>query len=310
MTTLSIDVRHLSRHFGAFKAVNDISFDVRTGEIFGFLGANGAGKTTTIRMLCGILMPTAGEACVAGCDILTEARPLKLRIGYMSQRFSLYEDLTVSENITFFGGIYRLPPERLRARALWVLKMAGLEGKENLLTRELSGGWRQRLALGCSILHEPEVLFLDEPTAGVDPISRGEFWELIRALARSGVTVLVTTHYMDEAEFCDRLTIMDAGRIVAAGSPAELKQKMAVGDLWEVRAAPFARVKEILSDSQPSYLEPFGLKFHAAWRQGRDRETITRLLREGGCSVESLRPTNPTLEDVFLATVGGKAAAI
>ena len=206
----AIDVRGLSRTFGSFVAVNDLSFSVKQGEIFGFLGANGAGKSTTIRMLCGLLKPTSGTALVGGIDVSRDPEGVKRTIGYMSQKFSLYEALTVDQNIRFFGGIYGLSGDRFEARRQFVLDMAGLHGRENTLTRDLSGGWRQRLALGCAILHEPPIVFLDEPTGGVDPLSRRQFWDLIGDLSRQGVTVLVTTHYLDEAEHCHRIAIIQA----------------------------------------------------------------------------------------------------
>jgi ABC-2 type transport system ATP-binding protein len=220
----AIDVRGLTRRFGDFVAVDRLTFDVRRGEIFGVLGANGAGKSTTIRMLCGLLRPTSGTAMVDGIDVSRDPEAVKRRIGYMSQRFSLYEKLTVDQNIAFFGGVYGLRGSRLAARREFVLEMAGLRGREASITSELSSGWRQRLALGCAILHEPPLVFLDEPTAGVDPVSRRRFWRLIDELARSGVTVLVTTHYMDEAEHCHRVAIIHAGVLAAIGAPAELKR--------------------------------------------------------------------------------------
>ena len=207
--------------------MDSVTLSVPRGQIFGFLGPNGAGKSTTIRMLCGILLPTSGSGSVAGFDIATQPERIKENIGYMSQRFSLYEDLTVEENIAFYGGIYRIPQPRLKERAEWVIRMAGLTERRTALAGELSGGWRQRLALGCAILHEPAIVFLDEPTSGVDPLSRRTFWELIRSLAAGGVTVFVTTHYMDEAEYCDRLAMIYRGALVAVGTPRELKQERA-----------------------------------------------------------------------------------
>src|SRR5262245_58802714 len=217
MANAAITVQHLTRRFGYFLAVNDVSFDVRQGEIFGFLGANGAGKSTTIRMLCGLLRPTSGTAVVGGVDVAKDPEAVKRRIGYMSQRFSLYEPLTVDQNIRFFAGIYGLKGAVLEERRAFVLEMAGLKGRENSITRELAGGWRQRLALGCAILHQPPIVFLDEPTSGVDPISRRRFWTLIGELADKGATVLVTTHYLEEAEHCDRIAIIHAGKLAALG---------------------------------------------------------------------------------------------
>ena len=220
---ISVSARDLTRRFGDFVAVNRVRFDVRKGEVFGFLGPNGAGKSTTIRMLCGLLAPTEGEATVAGFDVRTQAESVKRNIGYMSQRFSLYEDLTVEENIDFFGGIYRIPPGRRRERKEWAVRMAGLSDHLRTRTGHLSGGWKQRLALGCAILHEPPVLFLDEPTSGTDPISRRSFWDLVYALSGGGTTVFLTTHHMDEAEHCDRLGLVYRGELAAIGSPAELR---------------------------------------------------------------------------------------
>ena len=221
----AIEVRQLTRRFGAFVAVNNVTFDVRQGEIFGFLGANGAGKSTTIRMLCGLLRPTSGSARVGGVDVGSDPEGVKRRIGYMSQRFSLYEKLTVDQNIAFYAGIYGLSGERFAARRTFALDMAGLRGRESTLTGSLSAGWRQRLALGCAILHQPPILFLDEPTGGVDPLSRRRFWRLINELAAAGTTVLVTTHYLDEAENCHRIAIIHAGRLAAMGTTNELKSE-------------------------------------------------------------------------------------
>jgi ABC-2 type transport system ATP-binding protein len=221
----SIEVSELTKKFGDFTAVDHISFNVKRGEIFGFLGPNGAGKSTTIRMLCGIIRPTSGRGRVGGFDISSQPEEVKKIIGYMSQRFTLYSDLTVRENLDFFGGIHHLTPERESERQAWVIKMAGLEGRENSLTGELSGGWRQRLSLGCAILHEPDILFLDEPTASVDPISRRDFWDLIYELSAAGTTVLVTSHYMDEVERCQRIAIIYSGKIIGLGAPKELKRE-------------------------------------------------------------------------------------
>jgi len=219
----AVEVEDIEKKFGSFVAVNKISFSVARGEIFGFLGPNGAGKSTTIRMLCGIISPSSGKGQVGGYDIIRERSFIKQSIGYMSQRFSLYNDLTVEENINFYSGIYRIPKDKKEERKDWVLKMAGLADLGAHLTATLSGGWKQRLALGCAIIHEPRIVFLDEPTSGTDPISRQRFWELIKAMAKKGVTVFVTTHYMDEAENCDRLALIYKGDIIAAATPEELK---------------------------------------------------------------------------------------
>src|SRR5437016_5160797 len=230
----AIEVRHLTKKFGEFVAVNDVSFTVKRGVIFGFLGANGAGKSTTIRMLCGLLRPTSGEAVVGGYDVNAETEKVKLNIGYMSQRFSLYDDLTVEQNIRFFGGVYGLRNSHLDERLEWVLKMADLRGRVKSLTGTLAGGWKQRLALGCAILHEPRIVFLDEPTGGVDPISRRAFWELINELSSEGITVLVTTHFLDEAEYCNDIVLINAGKLIAGGSPTELKTQRIKRPILEV----------------------------------------------------------------------------
>lgn len=219
----AVKVNNLEKRYGDFKAVNKVSFQVKRGEIFGFLGPNGAGKSTTIRMLCGLIIPTAGEANILGFDVFKEAEKIKEHIGYMSQKFSLYEDLTVEENIDFYSGIYQIPKAEKKDRKEWVIRMSGLEEYRNSLTSVLAGGWRQRLALGCALLHKPPVVFLDEPTSGVDPISRRKFWDLIYELAAEGVTIFVTTHYMDEAEYCDRLAMIYQGELVATGTPDEMK---------------------------------------------------------------------------------------
>ena len=223
----AVAVRGLEKRFGDFTAVDRISFEVARGEVFGFLGPNGAGKSTTIRMLCGILSPSGGWGTVAGFDIRTEPERIKASIGYMSQRFSLYEDLTVEENIDFFSGIYRIPRDKKAERKEWAIRMAGLEAHRGARTAVLAGGWKQRLALGCAVLHEPPILFLDEPTSGVDPASRRRFWDLIYEMAAAGTTVFVTTHYMDEAEYCGRLGLIYRGELIALGSPAELKAGLA-----------------------------------------------------------------------------------
>jgi len=224
---LSIDVHELTKKFGSFTAVDRVSFDVRRGEIFGFLGPNGAGKSTTIRMLCGIIRPSSGRATVGGFDVAERPEDVKRIIGYMSQKFTLYGDLTVGENIDFYGGIHRLPSVSKKERKEWILKMAGLEGREGSLTRELSGGWKQRLALGCAILHRPRIVFLDEPTASVDPASRRDFWNLIYDLSEQGTTAFVTSHYLDEVERCHRIAIIYQGKIIAVGTPRELKVRLA-----------------------------------------------------------------------------------
>src|SRR5690242_19401307 len=222
----AVRIENLVKRFGDFVAVDNVSIDVARGEIFGFLGPNGAGKSTTIRILCGLLAPTSGRATVGGFDVATQSEEVRQNIGYMSQKFSLYDDLTVEENIEFFTGIYGVPPDRRAERTAYVLRMAGLDSRRTEMTRLLSGGWKQRLALGCAILHEPPILFLDEPTSGVDPIARRDFWDLIHELSAAGHTVFVSTHYMDEAEYCHRLALMHRGRIIALGPPQALKEQL------------------------------------------------------------------------------------
>lgn len=233
----TIKVEHLTRRFGDFTAVDDVTFSVPKGQIFGFLGPNGAGKTTTIKMLTGLLEPSSGEAWVAGLDVQTERARIKQAIGYMSQRFSLYPDLTVDENVTLFAGLYGIDGERLEARRRWLLQMAGLEGRRGQLTGDLPLGWKQRLALGCALIHEPPVLFLDEPTSGVDPMARRRFWDLIHDMAEEGRTVLVSTHYMEEAEYCHRLALMDRGQLIALDSPSSLRKRVGASSLEEVFVA-------------------------------------------------------------------------
>ena len=308
--THAIEVRDLSKRFGAFVAVNHVSFDVRAGEIFGFLGSNGAGKSTTIRMLCGLLKPTSGTALVGGIDVGRDPESVKRRIGYMSQRFSLYENLTVDENIRFFGGVYGLDRDRLAARREFVLEMAGLRGRESTLTRTLSGGWRQRLALGCAILHEPPIVFLDEPTGGVDPLSRRRFWRLIDGLSQAGVAVLVTTHYLDEAEHCHRIAIIQAGTLAALGTVAELKQTFAGRPIVEVHATPPVQAMNAL-DAMPEVEKTsiFGTAVHAVLRTPQaDPDAIAARLRAAGLDVASCGLVEPSLEDEYLDVAERKAA--
>ena len=301
----AIEVRHLSRKFGAFTAVDDVSFDVRPGEIFGFLGSNGAGKSTTIRMLCGLLRPTSGAARVGGIDVAADPEGVKRRIGYMSQRFSLYESLTVDQNITFFGGIYGLEPERLARRREFVLEMAGLHGRERTLARDLSGGWRQRLALGCAVLHEPPILFLDEPTGGVDPLSRRQFWRLIDSLSSSNVTVLVTTHYLDEAERCHRVALIHAGRLAIIGTIPEVKQVFATRPILEIRAArPVDTMERLDRMAGVEKTSLFGTAVHAVLKsRAVSSADIRRDLEAEGLAVSEIAEVAPSLEDVFLDVV-------
>ena len=301
----AISVERLSRRFGDFVAVDDVSFDVGQGEIFGFLGANGAGKSTTIRMLCGLLRPTSGTARVGGVDVARDPEAVKLRIGYMSQRFSLYEALTVEQNIRFFGGVYGLEGGKFAERRAFVLAMAGLEGRETTRTRDLAGGWRQRLALGCAILHEPPIVFLDEPTGGVDPVSRRQFWRLIDHLSRQGTTVLVTTHYLDEAEHCHRVGVMSAGRLAALGTTRELKQVFAGRPIVEVQAGSAVAAMRAL-DAMPEVEKTslFGTAVHAVLRSADvDPRQVGARLAAAGVDAGPVVLVEPSLEDVFLDLV-------
>jgi ABC-2 type transport system ATP-binding protein len=302
---IAIGVHQLTRRFGGFVAVDDLSFEVERGEIFGFLGANGAGKSTTIRMLCGLLRPSSGTARVGGIDVARDPEGVKRRIGYMSQRFSLYELLTVEQNIRFFGGIYGLPPARLAERRAFVLEMAGLEGREQTLARDLAGGWRQRLALGCAILHEPRILFLDEPTGGVDPISRRQFWRLIESLSADGVTVLVTTHYLDEAERCHRVALIHAGRLAVIGTTSGVKRVFEGRPIVEVRTGrPVDAMRALDAMPEVEKTSLFGTRVHAVLRDdGLGPADLGARLREGGIPVDSAESVLPSLEDVFLDVV-------
>jgi len=306
----AIIVNDLTRRFGDFIAVDHVTFDVRPGEIFGFLGANGAGKSTTIRMLCGLLEPTSGTAIVGGVDVGRDPEGVKRRIGYMSQRFSLYEALTVDQNIRFFAGIYGLAGERLETRRRFVIAMAGLEGREHARTSDLAGGWRQRLALGCAILHEPPIVFLDEPTGGVDPLSRRHFWNLIDQLSASGVTLLVTTHYLDEAEHCHRIAIIHAGRLAALGTTDELKGIFAGRSLVEIQASNPIEAMRLL-DGMPEVdkTSVFGTAVHAVLKHDRpvDFNSLAERLRRDGVEVSAIGPVRPSLEDVFLEVAEGAA---
>ena len=302
----SVVVSDLVKKFGDFVAVDHISLQAYPGEVFGFLGPNGAGKSTTIRVLCGLLRPTSGQATVAGLDVARRPEAVRQKIGYMSQKFSLYNDLRVIENIRFFAGMYSVPDSVLSERVAWALEMAGLKGRESALTGTLAAGWKQRLALGCAVLHRPPILFLDEPTSGVDPISRRQFWELIHRMAAEGVTVFVTTHYMDEAEYCRRLVLIYQGRIVASGSPSELKTKNMKGELLLVEAEPVGEALELLQTG-PDVLDAaiFGNTIHAVVTRAAEAiPALGRYLSERRIAVSKIEPISPTLEDVFVALTG------
>jgi ABC-2 type transport system ATP-binding protein len=302
MNEIAVFAKDLTRVFGSFVAVDHVTFEVRPGEIFGFLGPNGAGKTTTIKILCGLLTPSSGQGTVTGYDVSTESEEIKKHIGYMSQKFSLYEDLTVSENLDFFGGVYGLDGETKRKRGEWVLQMAGLQDKLDILTRSLPLGWKQRLALGCAILHEPPVLFLDEPTSGVDPLSRRNFWELINDLASQGVTIFVTTHYMEEAEYCNRLALMSAGKIVALGTPSDLKKNWMSESVIDLECDQPMRASELLKQEKIfSEAAIFGSSLHLVTGDPTGAEEITRrIMSDNGIDVIRLEKVTPSLEDVFV----------
>jgi ABC-2 type transport system ATP-binding protein len=301
----AVEVENLVKTFGKFVAVDHVSFQVDKGEIFGFLGPNGAGKSTTIRMLCGLLEQTSGKATVGGFDVATEPERIRQNIGYMSQKFSLYDDLTVEENIEFFTGIYGVARQRRPERKEYVLRMAGLNERRSSMTRELAGGWKQRLALGCAILHEPPILFLDEPTSGVDPIARRAFWDLIYKLSAEGRTVFVSTHYMDEAEYCHRLALMHRGRIVALGAPAALKRELADRALLRLETAdPLAAIRALEGLAGVHDVAVFGGGLHVtAGEAGAAMAAIRDALAARHIAIRRLEPIEPSMEDVFVALI-------
>ena len=306
-----IEVDHLVKRFGAFTSVDDLSLSVRQGEVFGLLGSNGAGKTTAIRVLCGLLAPTSGSARVLGIDVAKDPEALKHKIGYMTQRFSLYDELSVIQNLRFFGGVYGLRGAAMRERENWAIDTAGLQGKEDLITRSLPGGWKQRLALACAVLHGPRVVFLDEPTGGVDPISRRRFWTLIDQMAGEGITLIVTTHYLDEAERCDRIALMHAGRLVAHGSVAELKEVFAGRVLLEVACARPLDAQFLL-EKEPGILEAsvFGTRLHVVVPdETSGRRLIERTLPQGEFAPVSIERIVPSLEDVFIHCIEAEEEA-
>jgi len=306
----AVVVNNLVKRFGDFVAVDNITLEARRGEIFGFLGPNGAGKSTTIRMLCGLLRPTSGQALVSGLDVATQPEQVRQNIGYMSQKFSLYNDLRVIENLNFFAGMYSVGRSELKPRLDWAIDMAGLGGRENSLTGTLAAGWKQRLALGCAVLHRPPIVFLDEPTSGVDPISRRQFWEMIHNMAAEGVTVFVTTHYMDEAEYCNRLVLIYRGKIVASGTPLELKQKSMSGELLLVECAEIGRALELLQTA-PGVDDAaiFGNALHLVVPKASEAiGSVKAFLSEHGIGTTRIEPIRPSLEDVFVSLTGVRKA--
>jgi ABC-2 type transport system ATP-binding protein len=304
----TVVVKDLTKRFGSFVSVDRVTFSVSRGEVFGFLGPNGAGKSTTMRMLCGLLTPTSGEGRVAGFDVAREPDRVKERIGYMSQRFSLYEDLTPMENLMFYGGIYRLAGQKLRDRIDFAIEMADLSVFKGRMTRELPGGWKQRLALGCALLHEPGVVFLDEPTGGVDPVSRRQFWGLIDGLSEAGVTVFVTTHLLDEAEYCTRIGMMNAGRLIALGSPDDLRKRFIPRPVYEVVVSdPIRAVAFLEQEAWVRFASIAGASVHVEIEEGGDASAVkTRIvsfLREHHLSPSEPEPVVPSLDDVFITAI-------
>jgi ABC-2 type transport system ATP-binding protein len=300
----AVEIHDLVKMFGSFVAVDDVSMKVRKGEILGFLGPNGAGKSTTIRMLCGLLTPTSGRASVNGFDVATQPEEIRRTIGYMSQKFSLYDDLTVEENIDFFAGMYGVPRALRAERKDYVLGMANITERRRALTRTLSGGWKQRLALGCAILHDPPVLFLDEPTSGVDPIARGAFWGLIHDLAETGHTIFVSTHYMDEAENCHRLALMYRGKVIALGPPAELKKGLTSHTLLQLDTSdPLETMRALEGVAGVGDVAVFGRGLHVTVDDAAAISRVRQTVEAGGIEVRRLEPIEPSMEDVFVAMI-------
>jgi ABC-2 type transport system ATP-binding protein len=307
----AVVVENLVKRFGNFLAVDHVGFEARQGEIFGFLGPNGAGKSTTIRILCGLLSPTEGQALVSGIDVSSQPEAVRQTIGYMSQKFSLYNDLRVIENLRFFAGMYSVPSRSISERIQWALEMAGLTERKRDITGTLPGGWKQRLSLGCALLHRPSILFLDEPTAGVDPITRRQFWDIIHELAGDGTTVFVTTHYMDEAEYCHRLALINRGKIVALGTPADLKRESMPGELVLLECDPITSALEFLR-TIPGVLDTavFGNALHLIVLRAKEAIPMLRKhLLESGIAVTKIEQIQPTLEDVFVSLAGTRTAA-
>jgi len=309
--TAAVTLKEVVKRFGDFTAVDRISLEVSQGEIFGFLGPNGAGKSTTIRMLCGLLHPSSGEGRVNGLDIVSQAERIKANLGYMSQRFSLYDDLRVEENMRLFGGIYGLDSLRCKKRMEEVLDLISLRNRRMSFAGELPTGLKQRLALGCALLHRPPIIFLDEPTSGVDPETRRSFWDLIYTLADEGVTVFVTTHYMEEAEYCNRIGLIDQGRLIALGSPTELKKRHLSGVILEIATTDVLAAMEALSGAKEVLdAAVFGRALHVRLDKGVDALAyLLPFLAGAGLSIQQMRPVEPTLEDVFVALVGRKGSS-
>lgn len=299
MSEAVIQVQNLTRRFGEFVAVDHVNFDVRAGEVVGYLGPNGSGKTTTIRMLLGLLEPTEGKATVLGFDAFRQSEQVRVRAGYMSQKFAIYDDLTVLENLSFYGGVYGITD---KARIKRTIELVGLQGHNSTLTRSLSAGWRQRLALGIALVHEPKLLFLDEPTSGVDPTARRAFWDLIYELAENGVTILVTTHYMDEAEYCERVGVMRAGKLLAMDTPSNLKKNIIPGDVWEVFAEPLEAGLSVLPELEGVLRVGLaGDHLRTITERGKRKEDLLRALQTRNVHVREIVRGEATLEDVFIS---------
>lgn len=300
----AIEINNLTKVFDKFVAVNDVSFKVKKGDVFGFLGPNGSGKTTVIRMIMGLITPTSGSGKVLGYDISTENEKIRSHIGYMSQKFSLYEDLTVEENLDFYAGVYNVPKEKIKTKKKEILEMADLVGKENMITSNLSGGWKQRLALGCSIIHEPEILLLDEPTGGVDPIARRQFWDIIYDLSKSGVTILVTTHYMDEAEHCNLIGFLYYGNILSLDTPNVMKEKIIDGDILELKVDKTLKSIELLKqNNKVKDASVYGAGIHVLTESSLNTTELKSYLENNNIEVYNIKRVKPTLEDVFVFLV-------
>lgn len=298
-----IECFELTKKFGNFVAVDRVSFSISKGEVFGFLGPNGAGKSTTIRMICGILKPTSGKVYVDGEDVWENPERIRKKIGYMSQKFSLYNDLTVEENINFYAGIYGISKERVKERKKWIIEMAGLEGMEKVKTSELSGAFKQRLAFGCALIHEPEIVFLDEPTSGVDPLSRRKFWEIIYSLSKSGLTFFVTTHFIDEAENCQKVAFINNGRITGIGSPQSLKEILKEREIYEIECSQLFKAFSLLERKGWKNVSIFGKKLRIVSNEHGELEKIIFFLKNEGIEIISSEKVLPSLEEVFIHTV-------
>ncbi|WP_313165034.1 ABC transporter ATP-binding protein [Sedimentibacter sp.] len=300
----AIEINNLTKIFCDFTAVNSVSFNVKKGDVYGFLGPNGSGKTTVIRMIMGLITPTSGTGKVLGYDISTENEKIRSHIGYMSQKFSLYEDLTVEENLDFYAGVYNVPKNKIKDKKKEILEMADLVGKEHMITSNLSGGWKQRLALGCSIIHEPDILLLDEPTGGVDPIARRQFWDIIYDLSKKGVTILVTTHYMDEAEHCNFIGFLYYGNILSLDTPNDMKEKVIDGEIVEIKVDDTLKSIELLKTMEKVRdASVYGAGIHVLTEPNMDLNELKVFLLKNNVEIHNIKKVKPTLEDVFVFLV-------